>query len=125
LTGIYFKSFECAIASFISGIAIDIDHLIDYYSGHGFSLDFIEIYRTCLDMRLKKFYLILHSYEILILLWMAIIILDLSIVWRAVAIGLTQHVLLDNITNPIRGLSYFMTYRAAKRFDSALLLKRS
>ena len=75
-------------------------------------------------MRLKRFYLLLHSYEILIVLWAAIIILGLSNIWKAVAIGFTQHIILDNITNPIRRMGYFLSYRASKNFDSKLLLKK-
>lgn len=122
LAGFYFKSVECAVVSFIAGVAIDVDHLIDYYSGHKFSFDLMDIYQTCLDMRLKKFYLILHSYEIIIVLWLAIIILNLPDIWKAAAIGLTQHVILDNITNPIKRMGYFLSYRALKNFDSKLLL---
>jgi len=76
-------------------------------------------------MKVKRLYLVLHSYEILIALWSAIFIFSLSNFWKAIAVGLTQHMILDQITNPISRLGYFFTYRIARGFDKELILKEA
>ena len=104
---------------------IDLDHIIDYYINYHFTLKIKDIYTACLEMKVKRLYLVLHSYEILIVLWGAIFIFPLSNFWKAIAIGLTQHIIFDQITNPISRLGYFLTYRIAKRFDKELILKEA
>jgi len=119
-----FKSFGCAAASFMTGVLIDLDHLIDFYAGHRFTLSIKRIYCACLRIRFKKLYLLLHSYELVIILWIAIYAFSLSNIWKAVAIGMTQHIILDQITNPINTFGYFMTYRILKGFSKELILQK-
>ena len=118
----YFKSIGCAAISFVAGVLLDADHFIDYCADHGFTLNIQDVYDTCLEIRLNRLYLILHSYELLILLWMAIFVFGLSSLWKAFALGYTQHILLDQMTNPIRPLGYFLTYRIAKGFKKELII---
>ena len=118
----YFKSAECAVISFIAGVFIDLDHLIDFYTNHRFTLKVKRIYCVCARMRLKRLYLGLHSYEIVILLWAAIYIFALSNYWKALAIGVTQHIISDQIANPLNNLGYFFTYRILKGFKRERLI---
>ena len=74
-------------------------------------------------MELKKLYLILHSYEIVIIFWAAIYIFSLGKLWQAIALGLTQHIVLDQLTNPMRPFGYFFTYRFLKRFKKEKVLR--
>ncbi|MBN2453336.1 MAG: hypothetical protein JXB40_03640 [Candidatus Omnitrophica bacterium] len=114
--GAWFRSIGCAIISFMAGTLIDLDHLIDYYASFGFTLNIKDIYRACHDVKLKKLYLILHSYEILILLWAVIFAFGLSKYWIAIAIGFTQHIFIDQITNEVNPMGYFLAYRFSKKF---------
>ena len=41
----------------------------------------------------------------------------------AAVIGFTQHLLFDQITNPVKPLAYFLTYRAKHSFSTQCLLK--
>ncbi len=75
-------------------------------------------------MRLEKMYLILHSYELIALLWIAIFVFSLPKIWTAAAIGMTQHLLLDSFTNPLTSLAYFMTFRIYKGFRLKSIIKR-
>jgi len=120
---LHFKSFDYAIVSFVAGTFIDLDHVIDYYLNHSFTLKVRKIYNACLKMNLKKVYLLLHSYEIVILLWYLIYAMPLGNFWKAVAIGLTQHLIFDQITNPLNTYGYFLTYRIMKGFKKELLLQ--
>lgn len=121
----HFHSVWCAFVSFAAGTLIDLDHLIDYYANHPYTANLKKIYVACLDMNLKKLYLVLHSYEFIILLWFAIYTFSLSDIWKAVAIGFTQHLIFDQIINPITPLGYFLTYRIIKGFSKKVLIKEA
>lgn len=74
-------------------------------------------------MNLKKWFLLLHSYELIALLWGAIWLFSLSDIWKAVAIGFTQHMVLDQILNPINTYGYFLTFRIMKGFNKKSIIK--
>jgi len=123
--GAYYGSFECALISFIAGVAIDLDHFIDYYANHPFTLKLTRIYKILYDRNLPRLYLILHSYEIIIFLWFCIYLFSMGPLWKAAAIGLTQHLIFDSFTNPLRWPGYFFTYRLLKGFKKNLLFRYS
>lgn len=122
--GFWFKSIPCGLAVFVSGVAIDLDHLLDYACTHGFSLNLKKVYYACNNVDLKRLILILHSYELLILFWAAIFAFSLSNVWVALAIGMTQHIIFDQLTNPLNKFGYFLSYRMLKGFKTELLINR-
>ncbi len=78
---------------------------------------------TCLDMNLKRLYLVLHSYEFIAICWCAIYAFSLSNIWKAAAIGLTQHIIFDQLVNPVKPLAYFIIYRMINGFDKKTVLK--
>lgn len=120
----YFRSITCGLVSLICGTFIDLDHLIDYCVSHKFTTDIKSIYRACAETNLKKLYLILHSYELVAILWAAIYIFSLPDIYKAAAIGLTQHIILDQLTNPVKIPGYLITYRIIKNFDTDSLIKK-
>ena len=120
---VYFKSIGCAAISFAAGVLLDLDHLIDYYANHSFTLNIKDVYNACLEIKLNKLFLLLHSYELIAILWLAIFVFGLSNSWKALAVGCTQHILIDQITNPIKLTGYFLTYRIAKGFKKELILR--
>ena len=122
--GIHFQSLPCAIMTLVSGVVIDADHFLDYYITHGFTFNIKNVYNACLKVNLKTLILILHSYELIALLWVCIYIFSLSPMWKAMAVGVTQHMIFDQLVNPINKYGYFLTYRIAKGFRKELLLKR-
>ncbi|MDD5495600.1 MAG: hypothetical protein PHP46_00695 [Candidatus Omnitrophica bacterium] len=122
--GLYLKSMGYGLISFLSGIIIDIDHIFDYYRSRGFTHELGKIYHACVKMDLKYAYLLLHSYEFLLLLWTAIILFSLGNFWKAMAIGVTQHIIFDQVTNSINTFGYFLTFRMIKGFESDKILKK-
>ncbi len=124
LVWVFFKSFGCAVVSFLSGILIDSDHIIDYYANHGFTFKIKTMYYACVDIKLKKVYIILHSYELIALLWVLICLFSLSNIWKAFAIGLTQHLIIDQVTNPIKKPGYFLTYRIINGFKREHIINK-
>lgn len=119
----YFKSIGYAAISFLAGVLIDCDHIVDYYLNYAFTFDLRKIYKSCQAMEMKKIYLAFHSYELAAFLWLAIYIFSLSKFWQAIALGLTQHILLDQVSNPVRAFGYFFAHRAANAFKAAKVLR--
>ena len=120
----YFKSMSCGVCSFITGVFIDLDHLYDYYREHGFTLNMMDVYRGCSEMNLSKAFLFLHSYELIAFFWVLVLIFSLPNIWIAAAIGLTQHIIFDQIFNPMYKYGYFLSYRIAKGFDIDKIIHR-
>jgi len=120
-------SYSHSIAGFlwfsIAGIFIDIDHYIDYIREHGITFNLKEVYNYCKDnyTGFKKLTLIFHSYELSILLWSAILLFNLDIVWRYIAVSFTLHILLDQMINPVLPLTYFLLFRIANNFETKKL----
>ena len=116
----YIGSFTGFLWFLIAGILVDLDHYLDYVREKGVSFNYIKVYNICKrgNEHFKKLTLILHSYEFLILLWVGIKLFDLNIVWQYASIGLTLHLIIDQLTNPVRPLAYFFCYRLLNKFDS-------
>ena len=123
LVGIHFKSGGCGLISFIAGTLIDLDHLFDYFVSHRFTLSIKRIYCACRRTRFKRLFILLHSYELIAVLWIAIYAFSLSNMWKAAAIGLTQHLIFDQMTNPIHRFGYFLTYRLMNRFSRDRIIR--
>ncbi|MCX5716069.1 MAG: hypothetical protein NTV07_04305 [Candidatus Omnitrophica bacterium] len=111
-----------AIASVAAGILIDTDHIIDYYLNFGFSLNLRKIYLVINSYKLNKIYIFLHSFELLAAFWLVTFLIPLSMVYFAIGVGLTLHILLDQICNPVMPRAYFLTYRIAHGFKKDCVL---
>lgn len=113
----------------IVGIFMDLDHYIDYIRERGVSFDFKKVCATFTDpyshgyLDFRKLTLILHSYELPMLLWLIIFVFDLNIVWKYIAISFTLHLFLDLINNPILPLGYFLWFRAMNNFKAKKIFK--
>jgi hypothetical protein len=109
---IFTQNLIASLICFSIGFFIDIDHFIDY----------LIIYKK-LNLRkaLKgdffkdKVYVLLHSWEILIII---LLIFRFNIYTIAFAIGFAQHVIIDLFSYPIKNkvLAYFLTYRISIKF---------
>lgn len=127
---LWWKSLFYSTISFLAGILIDLDHLLDYYVHKGLdkplNLNWIkDFYITCTDIKFDKLYLVLHSFELLTLFWLVIYKFSLGKFWIAIAIGFTQHMLLDKIGNPVHPLMYFLLFRIYNKFNKLALLRPS
>ena len=120
----YFRSLPCGLVFILAGTLIDLDHISDYYVNRKFTFNFKRIYSACEDMSLDTLYLVMHSYELVALLWALIVIFSLGKVWVCAASGITVHLLVDQVTNPVRPLAYFFTYRWINKFESDKFLIR-
>lgn len=107
-----------AAVSFLAGVFIDLDHFIDYYLNYGFTykIKMKEFYEVFDEIKLPKIYVFLHSFELLIVFWILIFLIPLGRIYLAVAIGMTQHIFLDQIYNPVFPRAYFLSYRLLNGF---------
>ena len=113
-----------AIASFLVGTLVDLDHIIDYIYAHGKKWDWKKINSAHHERVSGKLYVPLHSYELLILFFL--LTLDPSLTpWRVgISLSLLAHFLCDQFFNPGRKFStYFLINRIFHKFDANKVLK--
>lgn len=91
------------VTSVLVGVLLDLDHILDYY-------------RILVMRRTDRVWLFLHSYEGLI---PGLLAAHLS-GWNPLAIAgvaaFLAHILMDQVSNPVRPLGYFLTFRILKGF---------
>ena len=104
-----------AALSFLSGVFIDLDHIYDYLLYSKFKFCLSDFFYTCNNYKLTKFYLLLHSFEILVILWFVYAFTG-SVLLLCFNSGYTLHLLLDQFSNLTRPFSYFHLYRISKSF---------
>ena len=115
---LWLKSWAAAGACFVSGILIDLDHHLDFFwAKNKIPLNYQELRTFCKFDKHGKLFLIFHSYESLIVLWLLIYYLQLNVVWLGIAVGLTVHLFFDQFTNPIKPFFYFFIYRVRVGFE--------
>ncbi len=115
----WFKSPLAAIICFLGGIFIDLDHVPEYFSANNKELSLKALYYSNIVKDKERIYIVFHSFDLIFLLWLAVLFLELNLFWVALAIGATIHLILDLLTNPIASVyTYFFTYRLAKQFKA-------
>jgi hypothetical protein len=101
-----FKSWGMVIASFLSGILIDIDHVLDYLIVRGVRFDRDEFSKF---IREKKYWktaslpwkvnVLFHGWEWLVILGIAAASTDWNPVITGILVGFGHHILLDVLNN--------------------------
>lgn len=112
-----FKSIPMTLISFISGIFIDIDHLLEYLISRNVKLDINHFFKFFEEQLLKKSFVFLHSWELLIILFFVCWASGWNLWMAGLLIGMAQHMLLDQIFNPTAAYSYFFVWRIKNNFD--------
>ncbi len=118
-------SFAAAFWAAVGSVLIDCDHIADYvlwnrgWGGMG------HFFASCEDGRLGRLYLLLHSVEWLIFLWV-LVGTGIAAPWGVgLTIGLSGHLLLDWIGNRhlVQPSFYWLWYRASNGFDGNALYR--
>lgn len=122
-----YNSFSVFISSLIGGILIDIDHLLDYYIHRGMDFKIRDFFNWCYENQWDTLILFFHSIELMFILWLIISIFNLGIFWIGLAIGISQHIILDIIFNSemINIFSYFFIFRFIKGFRREYIMRRA
>lgn len=115
----WFQSLMAAVICFLAGVLLDIDHIPEYLAVDSKNKGIKDFYHSRLADDRPKVYLLLHSYELIFILWFIIQIFHLNLFWVAVAFSISVHLILDQLYNPIYcSYTYFLIYRVLKKFNS-------
>ena len=97
------KSPYSMVAASLTGVLIDLDHLVEYYRW------FIKEDNT-------KLWFFLHSYELLVPLFLGSYFSGWDPVVMGVSFAFLGHLLTGQLANPVGPFTYFFTYRVMKGF---------
>jgi len=121
----YTKSIYASIICFVSGILVDLDHVLEHTIHFGLKdLSFKKVYEKSIETEkhkgekgYEKLYLIFHSNEVAIFLWVATICTE-NIFLFALALGYSSHLILDIFGNDMNPISYFVLHRFKHKFNA-------
>ena len=120
-----YKSPPAAIASFLAGWLIDLDHIVDYIRAHGWKLNWQRFNEAAHEKYSGKLYLPLHSFELLALFFMFFRGARLQPYRVGITASILTHLLLDQKYNPSRSpYTYFLAHRIRHRFNASSILKK-
>ncbi len=112
-----FKSWGLAIACFLSGIFIDLDHFIDYLRENGWPIKLKKFFQVCYKCQFDRIILLWHGWEWIVLLGIAAWLTDWNPWMTGALIGLSQHIVLDAFSNSSNLQTYSLIWRWKKNFD--------
>ena len=105
-------------SSFISGILIDIDHILDYFMEHRINIQIKQFFDVFHNYKMSRAWLIFHSWELLFLLGISAFIVRWNPWIVGTVVGFTQHIVLDQVFNKPNKWTYFFFWRLKKGFSS-------
>ena len=119
------RSKAVAVGCFLTGVFIDIDHLLDYFMTYRKFSSLGIMYRRLSENRLHAFYLILHSYEFIFLLWVYVLRWNPNAWLIGIAWGATTHLICDQIAMSKISNSgvYLLSYRVIHNFKIQRMLR--
>lgn len=111
-----FKSWALAVSCFITGIFIDLDHIIDVLRENGRPFKIKNFFRICHDCQFNRVMLIWHGWEWLFLWSIAAWLTDWNPWMTGALIGLSQHLVIDAFSNNNRIRAYSLLWRWKQNF---------
>ncbi len=118
-----YRSRKAALASFLVGFLIDLDHIFDYVRAHGWKFDWHMFKEAAHENYSGKLYLPLHSYELLALFFLLFKGKSRQPYRVGITVSILTHLLLDQRCNPSRKVgTYFLASRIRKRFNANQIL---
>jgi hypothetical protein len=111
------RSWEMALSSFLAGIFLDVDHVVEYVREFGWKPDLRQFFRASYEREYQRAVLVFHAWE-----WLPLIVLFVwwtgANPWAAgAAVGWFQHLACDQLANTNHAGAYFITWRWKHRFD--------
>ncbi len=120
-----FKSWGITIASFCSGIFIDIDHIFDYLNEHHLRFNLNNFFSFFYKENHRSITLVFHAWEWLFCIGLATVLTDYNLYVTGIFIGYGQHIVLDYIYSKTTFSTYSLIWRWHKKFDSQVLFPRN
>lgn len=123
------NSVATAVSAFISGILIDLDHLLDFFLLSGESFSVRGLFSWCNEGRWERLILIFHSYE-LYFIYGIFVYNHPHPILTGILLGTGLHLLLDQAGNrhltkgfAISHWFYFLIFRGWGKFHKDWLRK--
>ena len=117
------KDIYSSISCFLAGWLVDIDHIWDFYKnvGKGFTIKrFLNAFE---NEEIKKSYIYFHSYELLLGLVFLCFFTHFNYLLAFTTLGFAIHLLFDQVFNPVKPLTYFITYRILNRYNVDIIYR--
>ena len=111
-----FKSWSMAVSCLISGIFIDLDHIIDVAREHGWPIKVKQFFQVCRQGRFHKIVLLLHGWELLLLWGIASWLTGWNPWLTGAFVGFSTHLILDAFYNSTNIFTYSLIWRWKKGF---------
>ena len=112
------KTISPSIACFLAGWLVDVDHIWDFYKNSGKDFNVKRFVNAFQNGEVKKAYLYLHSYELLFTLVLLCFFTHFNHLLSFTTLGFAVHLLFDQIFNPVKPLTYFITYRILNSYNA-------
>lgn len=119
-----FSSWSLSAAALISGIAIDIDHVFDYFFHRGLMVNRDDFFRFFYNEEHSKITLIFHGWEYLPVLYSAAHLTGFNHWATGLLIGYTHHLVSDFFYNKASFRSYSLLWRWKNNFHSRTIFPR-
>ncbi|MBI2471556.1 MAG: hypothetical protein HYV59_09990 [Planctomycetes bacterium] len=119
------KTISPSIACFLAGWLVDVDHIWDFYKNAGKGFNVKRFVNTFENGEVKKAYLYLHSYELLFTLVLLCFFTHFNHLLSFATLGFAVHLLFDQIFNPVKPLTYFITYRILNSYNADVVFTHS
>ncbi len=121
---VYFltNSFTAAFLCILAGIFVDIDHLPDYWLYRRKMVIDRKFFTQDYHVMFGRIFVILHCFEFVLVMLIIYNMTKYTPIIGAI-VGYTAHLITDSLTNGVHPLTYFLTYRLIKKFDTKILLE--
>jgi hypothetical protein len=121
-----FKSWGLSLSCCLSGIFIDIDHVIDYFREKGWTLSIREFFRAFHECQFERIVLLCHGWEWIVLCGIASWLTDWNPWITGTFLGISQHIVIDAATNSsdVKPYSLLWRWKNNFHFDTIFLDKK-
>ncbi len=113
---VMFKSWAISFSCIISGIFIDLDHVIDVVREHGRDIKVKDFFEICDNAQFDRIILLFHGWEWLPIWAIAAWMTGWNPWMTGTLIGLSQHLAFDAYSNSSNILSYSIIWRWKNNF---------
>lgn len=104
----------------LAGVFVDLDHLLDFWLSRPdifFSIKAFLNTEYFINQVNKKIFVLLHSWEIALALFIVLCYLNWPLWFLALWLGIFWHLVLDHLFNKtVSTFGYFLLYRFVKKF---------
>ncbi len=113
---VFFRSWELSVANFLTGVFIDIDHIVDYVAERGRDFNIIDFFKVFYEDLTQKVYVLLHSWELMVTLFMVAWLTGWNVWAVGFLIGYGVHMIMDQFSaETIR--AYSLIWRVRHGFE--------